>query len=250
MATTTTNLELILPEGTENISRSVLNTNFFIIDEAFGDLPNDPVFSGSISANRKANTTVGSKSVAAGNNVEATGLGSHAEGSNTKASWEGSHAEGQYTVAETGASHAEGLGTNASGTATHAGGKYNVANSTTFPAWVSGTHYIPGNFVEYSNNGYYCTTENTDTTFDSSKWIAASIGNYKLFAEIIGNGINSSTKSNARALDWNGNEYLMGDLYVGCNPDSTGGSKVLTESNLDTATTTETQAIITEYVRS
>ena len=39
MATTTTNLELTLPEGTENITRSVLNTNFFLIDEAVGPLP-------------------------------------------------------------------------------------------------------------------------------------------------------------------------------------------------------------------
>ena len=59
-----------------------------------------------------------------------------------------------------------------------------------------------------------------------------------LFVEIVGNGngkYNDPKKnSNARALDWNGNEYLNGDLYVNCNPDSSGGEKVATESVIQT----------------
>jgi hypothetical protein len=46
------------------------------------------------------------------------------------------------------------------------------------------------------------------------------------YAEIIGNGTAANARSNARALDWDGNEYLMGDVYVGCNSDSTGGTKL------------------------
>ena len=46
------------------------------------------------------------------------------------------------------------------------------------------------------------------------------------FVEIIGNGDSSNNRSNARAVDWDGNERLMGDLYVGCNANSTGGTKV------------------------
>jgi hypothetical protein len=32
------------------------------------------------------------------------------------------------------------------------------------------------------------------------------------YAEIIGNGTADNARSNARALDWNGNEYLKGDI--------------------------------------
>lgn len=38
MATTTTNLELTLPAGTENVSRQIINTNMQKIDTAFGEL--------------------------------------------------------------------------------------------------------------------------------------------------------------------------------------------------------------------
>jgi len=51
------------------------------------------------------------------------------------------------------------------------------------------------------------------------------------YAEIVGNGVSDYKRSNARALDWNGNEYLNGDLYVNCNADSTGGTKVAVSDN-------------------
>ena len=38
MSTVTPNLGLTLPTGTENVSRQMLNTNFSLIDTAFGDL--------------------------------------------------------------------------------------------------------------------------------------------------------------------------------------------------------------------
>ena len=47
------------------------------------------------------------------------------------------------------------------------------------------------------------------------------------YAEIIGNGTANDARSNARALDWEGNEYLKGDLYVGCSATSTGGTKII-----------------------
>ena len=55
------------------------------------------------------------------------------------------------------------------------------------------------------------------------------------YAEIIGNGTDNNNRSNARVLDWDGNEKLAGDLYVGCDEDSTGGSKVATEIYVSTA---------------
>ena len=37
----------------------------------------------------------------------------------------------------------------------------------------------------------------------------------KRYAEIIGNGVASNNRSNARTLDWNGNEELQGTIYLG-----------------------------------
>ena len=67
---------------------------------------------------------------------------------------------------------------------------------------------------------------------DSSEAISAQVGNY---IEIVGNGINTSARSNAYALDWSGNGHYMGDVYVGANADSTGGTKVLCEADFATA---------------
>ena len=50
-------------------------------------------------------------------------------------------------------------------------------------------------------------------------------GNY---IEIVGNGSSNNNRSNARTLDWSGNERLKGDVYVNCNADSTGGTKLAT----------------------
>ena len=52
------------------------------------------------------------------------------------------------------------------------------------------------------------------------------------YLEKVGNGAfdwdNSQpgTPSNARVLDWNGNERLKGDIYIHCNADSSGGVKL------------------------
>ena len=73
-------------------------------------------------------------------------------------------------------------------------------------------------------SGYICKTANSDSTFTSSKW--NNLGGQMNYVEIIGNGADESSKSNARTLDWSGNERLMGDIYVGCNADSTGGTKL------------------------
>ena len=56
-----------------------------------------------------------------------------------------------------------------------------------------------------------------------------------IYANIIGNGSNADARSNAFALDWSGNGHYMGDVYVGANADSTGGTKVLCEADFATA---------------
>jgi len=164
----------------------------------------DTVLSTTLSRGRKVNTTVGTGSVAFGTSVTASGNYSKATGNGTTASGIESTAEGYQTTASAQNAHAEGYKTTASGVASHAEGTGTVAN-----------HANQKTFGKYNVE-------------DPSTDPAMTAGNY---IEIVGNG-SSSTHSNARTLDWNGNERLKGDVYVGCNADSTGGSKLAKVSEL------------------
>ena len=86
-----------------------------------------PVFTGSVSMGRKANTTVGVNSTALGNDTAAAGNYAHAEGSYTNAFGYHAHAEGYDTDATGAASHAEGERTTASGSKSHAEGSMTTA---------------------------------------------------------------------------------------------------------------------------
>ena len=62
----------------------------------------------------------------------------------------------------------------------------------------------------------------TSNVPDPSTAAGTSKGTY---VEIVGNGTGASAsqKSNARTLDWNGNEYLKGDVHVNCDSNSANG---------------------------
>ncbi len=92
---------------------------------------------------------------------------------------------GDYSVAE-------GRSTRASGDYSHAEGLFTTANHAS--QHVFGEHNIE----------------------DPSTAATTERGNY---VEIVGNGTGSSAKSNARTLDWSGNEWLAGSLTIG-NPDT------------------------------
>ena len=188
-----------------------------------------PSFSRNISMGRKSGTSLGNVgSVAIGNNVEASGASSFACGSGTKATGSASFAEGQNTEASSQESHAEGLGTKATNIACHAEGAYAEAN---------GYYSHAQGFLTIANGMNQTALGKCNVADNNDEYI-----------EIVGNGTSDFNRSNARSLDWNGNERLKGDLYVGCNADSTGGTKVATINDLPTiATTAETQEIITEY---
>ena len=134
----------------------------------------------SISMNRKANTAIGQYSTAVGRDVAASGYYSHAEGVETTASGVASHAEGSHTTANGEASHTEGYKTTANGYTSHAEGFYTTARGR--------YQHVQGKYnVEDTENKY---------------------------AHIVGNGV-SSDHSNAHTLDWHGNAWFAGDVYVG-----------------------------------
>ena len=134
----------------------------------------------------------GENSHAEGTRCEALGDSSHAEGIQTKASGLWSHAEGSQTRANGPGSHAEGTGSWATGPSSHAEG-YGTEAAGKYQH-VQGKH----NVIDEANK----------------------------FADIVGNGADILNKSNAYALDWDGNLYLKGGVYVNCNADSTGGTKL------------------------
>ena len=140
----------------------------------------NPTGSGKLSINRLYGSTEGEKSIAIGNNTTASGVFSYAEGDVTIASGGASHAEGSETTASGGnGSHAEGFQTEASGYSSHAEGRNTIAAS-----------------IAQHVGGKYNIADNADT-----------------YAEIIGNGISDNARSNARTVDWSGNETIAGDLY-------------------------------------
>lgn len=172
-----------------------------------------------------------------------SGIGSHAEGIGTQATQNGAHAEGDGTTASGNYSHAEGLGTVADASSMHTQGRYNVSN-TAYADWVSGTSYVEGDKVVLNQVGYICIEDNADTTWTSSKWQELeSTGDY---AFVIGNGQSSNSRSNAMAVKWTGDLHIAGDIYVGCNNDSTGGTKLVV-SSVEFATDLEVQSIISNW---
>ena len=130
--------------------------------------------------------------VATGKRTTASGENGHAEGIDTTASGPAAHAEGGQTTASGGRAHAEGTQTVASGSYCHAEGENTVANHKA--QHVFGRFNIP----------------------DDSELPEFRLGNY---VEIVGNGDISTTEgitlSNARTLDWDGNEALAGCLTLG-----------------------------------
>lgn len=142
-----------------------------------------------------------------GDRTEATGENSHAEGTLTMATGENSHAEGtRGTTASGAASHAEGTTATASGLSSHAEGTRTTAQGISSHA--EGLH----------------TIANGDNQHVQGKYNIADEANK--FADIVGNGTDVLDRSNAYALDWDGNLYLKGGVYVSCNADSTGGTKL------------------------
>ena len=164
--------------------------------------------SNSISINRKPNMPVGQYSTAIGYNVTATSNYSHAEGYKTIASGESSHAEGKYTVASGDHSHSEGVSSEATGESSHAEGYWTEANG--YASHTEGFHTIA--------NGSYQHVQGKYNIEDAGRE----------YAHIVGNGT-SEVSSNAHTLDWGGNAWFAGDVFVGGDSQDFNSKKLATE---------------------
>lgn len=142
---------------------------------------------------RRAGSTVGASSVAMGTTNEASGFASVSEGGNNKA-------KGDY-------SHAEGHLCEANGSHSHAGGEYSVADGE--------DSFAQGDHAKTQYKGQ------------------TAIGEYNNcqpnLAFMVGDGSSDNARKNLLGLESNafgGNLRIKGDVYVGCNDDSTGGTKL------------------------
>lgn len=177
-------------------------------------------------------TASGNASHAEGSGTQASGGASHAEGGGTKAIGSNSHAEGGGTTASGDQSHAEGGGARAIGDNSHAEGSGTTASGSQAHAEGSGTQangngsHTEGIFTiaQYAYQHVFGMYNISDSITGGT---SDSIGNY---IEIVGNG-NNENRSNARTLDWSGNEWVAGNLTA-AGGSITIGSTTVTEQQL------------------
>ena len=225
--------------------------------------PTDPVFTGTFSQNRKADSAIGDYSHAEGHDTTASGKTSHAEGEASKASGSNSHAEGWNTTASGSNSHAEGWNTTASGSAAHAEG-YNTKASgsdshtegTSTTASGSNSHaegyntkasefnshaeghsttasgsaaHAEGHGTTASGSLSHAEGENTTASGDNSHVQ----GKYNIedksgkYAHIVGNGTDLAKRSNAHTLDWHGVPWFQGRPQFGGTAQDNGNQSVV-----------------------
>ena len=215
------------------------------------------------------NTTASSYgSHAEGQNTTASSDGSHAEGLQTTASGSVSHAEGYLTTASGNYSHAEGHGSNtlpdtvtsdstnddiiaayndiggfslAKGYASHVEGVDNLAlgdisHAEGLKTTASGDHsHAEGWDVIASGTGSHAEGYGTKASsgFQHVQGKRNIEDPYNNYAHIVGNGNDDSVRSNAHTLDWSGNAWFAGDVYVGSTSGThkdAGSKKLATES--------------------
>ena len=133
----------------------------------------------------------GSYTIAGKKNGTTLGDRATAEGQSTTASGNDAHAEGVSTSATAPGAHAQGLFTRASGDYSDAAGIGTLANHES--QHVFGEYNVPDASIENSHHR-------------------------GVYIEIVGNGTDSGARSNARTLDWDGNEKLAGKLTLGAEP--------------------------------
>lgn len=183
---------------------------------------------------RDTSQGVGNYSVAEGRGVVATGYCSHAEGDGSQAKGGESHAEGYRTQATNKGAHSEGYSSTvlnilASGLGSHAEG---YAYDSPTEATGIGAHAEGRETLAYGEGAHsegYGTIAYSDHQHAQGKYNKQDTNG--TYADIVGGGT-SSARKNIEATTWTGDKRMKGDVYVGCNDDSTGGNKVLSVTNI------------------
>ena len=221
-----TNLLLLI--NNTNAENIPISTNLVIYEEQVKYLDSkyletDLTLQNSISMGRIGN--IGMGSVALGAGVEASGSGSFAEGYHTTASGYYLHAEGYYTTASSNyGAHAEGYYTTASGDSSHAEGDSSTASGDSSHA--EGVNTTASGYSSHAE-GYYTTASSENQHVQGRYNIEDTANKY---AHIVGNG-EDGKMSNAHTLDWQGNGWYSGEVYVG-GKSQDDGKKLLSTADI------------------
>lgn len=152
---------------------------------------------GYVQAGSQEGSSIGALATAEGRETIASGSYSHAEGNYTEATGLCAHSEGQTTKASGSMSHAQGESTEAKGKRSHAEGDHTIA--------AGDASHVQGKYNIEDEEGVY--------------------------AHIVGNG-DWKTPSNAHTLDWDGNGWFAGNVYVGgTSQDDASASRVITKAD-------------------
>jgi hypothetical protein len=160
----------------------------------------------------------GSYSHAEGCSSHAEGYSSHAEGCSSHAEGYSSHAEGDSSHAEGSYSHAEGCSSHAEGSSSHAEGSYSHAEGFASHAEGSWSHaegswsHAEGNYSHAVGRSQHVQGEYNIVDPDYNPELPAVRAKY---AHIVGNGTGEDNRSNAHTLDWEGNAWFQGNVYIG-----------------------------------
>lgn len=155
----------------------------------------------------RKNLASGVYSLAIGRETKASGNSSLSAGYLTVAAGAYSHAEGLSGIAGEIYSHAEGEGGRAMARGSHVEGGGNHAPSSQAFTHIGGVNNATTN---ETGKTVSITRYNEDGTVAGTA--DRTLGKY---AEVIGNGDSDQSRSNARTLDWDGNEELAGSITLG-----------------------------------
>ena len=230
------------------IGKDVEGQQFVIDGQTITASPNAEIF-----GDYDNNIAVGQWSIAEGSCTIAKGRVAHAEGAYTQALTDGCHTEGYQTVATGYWSHAEGEMTRVTSYASHAEGSYTkMPDGSTRYGTASGyaSHiegggcYAQGSCshsegLATTTKGNYSHSEGRYTVAGSAAQHVEGIANIEdtdsKYIHIAGNG-DFNTPSNAYHLDWSGNGWFAGDVYVGSTSGTDqdeGSKKLATEEYVD-----------------
>lgn len=178
----------------------------------------------------------GHYSSASGEETEANGVGSSSSGKKTKANGYYSSASGEATVADGVGSSAEGKNTCAKGIYAKAIGcgtkaTKDMSFSLGYGTIANGSCSVAmGSTTEA--NGDASVAEGLSTIANGDRQHVFGINNAPdektieypngKFALIVGNGTSPTNRSNIHTLDWEGNAWYKGDVYVGGTEQSEG----------------------------
>ena len=226
------------------IGKDVEGQQFVVDGQTLTASPNAEIF-----GDYETNIAVGQWSIAEGSCTVAKGRVAHAEGAYTQALQDGCHTEGYQTIATGFWSHAEGEMTRVTSYASHAEGSYTkMPDGTTRYGTASGyaSHIEGGGCYAQGScshaeglattaKGGYSHTEGRYTIAGSNNQHVEGVANIEdtagKYIHIAGNG-SFEERSNAYTLDWSGNAWYQGKIYIG-GTSQDNGLEVATKTDLD-----------------